>query len=651
MRRILFLLDIIICTCSYAGLYYFKTGTFIPQGEYISLFCVYILLWLFFSVYYKMRKRWFDFTFRDFFISLLFTSAYTLFFLTLIVSLTDMSIVSRLFLIGIVVAPFLIELPGIILIRRFLSINRTVLKDEKESAIEPHKAAFRLRWLIGGLIIFTFSFIMINILIHGSFEYGPLCERVMLVLLTAWIISVGLTGKYKFIPTQNLYYQIAPFIKSGLIMLIMTASIYYFFRLEFLPRLELFGTILFYIILETVVFIFLSMGKSRDPGAIFKDNVLNHGNGNIFGQEPLSVSSLTDSTSEFVTNIQSLFKRVSVKESGRIIQFLLNNIDSNYVKDSVTLLSTISLDNINVLKGQSQNLLINLHKLNDMRRLNEYLIACHSKIMPEGMLVGGFVPLERTRYKLRSKMPKFIFLSVYPIHFMFYRVFPKLPKIRHLYFVLTNGMNRVISKAEVFGRLNYSGYKITAENMIGNTLYFIAQKINTVSTEEFPSYSPIVKLKRVGLDGKIITIHKFRTMHPYSEFIQKDIFENHSLNPYGKFKYDFRITSWGRLLRKLWIDELPQLYNWIRGDVTLVGVRALSEHYFSLYPKDLQELRTQLKPGLVPPYYADMPKNFDEIIESERKYLDKKKAKPFSTDFIYFFEALMNIVFRGARSS
>jgi lipopolysaccharide/colanic/teichoic acid biosynthesis glycosyltransferase len=140
-------------------------------------------------------------------------------------------------------------------------------------------------------------------------------------------------------------------------------------------------------------------------------------------------------------------------------------------------------------------------------------------------------------------------------------------------------------------------------------------------------------------------------MHPYSEFIQKDLFENHSLNPYGKFKYDFRITNWGRVLRKLWIDELPQLYNWIRGDVTLVGVRALSEHYFSLYPKDLQELRTQFKPGLVPPYYADMPKSFDEIIESERKYLDKKKAKPFSTDFIYFFEALMNIVFRGARSS
>ena len=91
-------------------------------------------------------------------------------------------------------------------------------------------------------------------------------------------------------------------------------------------------------------------------------------------------------------------------------------------------------------------------------------------------------------------------------------------------------MNRVISKAEVFGRLNFSGYKVVAEKMIGSTLYFVAQKLNTVATEEAPSYSPIVKLKRVGFNCKIITVYKFRTMHPYSEFIQKDLFENHSLN-------------------------------------------------------------------------------------------------------------------------
>jgi len=45
-----------------------------------------------------------------------------------------------------------------------------------------------------------------------------------------------------------------------------------------------------------------------------------------------------------------------------------------------------------------------------------------------------------------------------------------------------------------------------------------------------------------------------------------------------------------------------------------------------------------------------MPKGFDEIIESERRYLQLKQEKPYSTDFIYFWKAFVNIVFKGARS-
>ncbi len=77
---------------------------------------------------------------------------------------------------------------------------------------------------------------------------------------------------------------------------------------------------------------------------------------------------------------------------------------------------------------------------------------------------------------------------------------------------------------------------------------------------------------------------------------------------------------------------------------------ALSEHYFSLYPEDMQQLRIQFKPGLVPPYYADMPKTFDEIIDSERQYLLAKEKHPFSTDVRYFFKAWYNILIKRARS-
>jgi lipopolysaccharide/colanic/teichoic acid biosynthesis glycosyltransferase len=139
-------------------------------------------------------------------------------------------------------------------------------------------------------------------------------------------------------------------------------------------------------------------------------------------------------------------------------------------------------------------------------------------------------------------------------------------------------------------------------------------------------------------------------MYPYSEFIQKEVFEENSLDNSGKIRNDFRVTIWGRFLRKYFLDEIPQIYNWLRGDINLVGVRAISKHYYNLYPKELQQMRINFKPGLIPPYYADLPKSFDEIVESELRYLQKKKEKPILTNLLYLGKAFMNIFFSGARS-
>ena len=88
----------------------------------------------------------------------------------------------------------------------------------------------------------------------------------------------------------------------------------------------------------------------------------------------------------------------------------------------------------------------------------------------------------------------------------------------------------------------------------------------------------------------------------------------------------------------------------MQGTLNIVGVRALSEHYYSLYPHDLKNLRIKFKPGLIPPYYADLPDSFEEVVESERLYLEKKQKRIFITDIQYFFRAIYNIIFKGARS-
>ena len=104
-------------------------------------------------------------------------------------------------------------------------------------------------------------------------------------------------------------------------------------------------------------------------------------------------------------------------------------------------------------------------------------------------------------------------------------------------------------------------------------------------------------------------------------------------------------------MRKYWMDELPMLLNWIKGDMKLVGVRPISQHYYSLYSKELQEQRTRHKPGLLPPFYADMPKTLDEIQDSEIRYLTMCEQRgTLVTDFIYFWKIVGTIVLKRARS-
>jgi lipopolysaccharide/colanic/teichoic acid biosynthesis glycosyltransferase len=183
-----------------------------------------------------------------------------------------------------------------------------------------------------------------------------------------------------------------------------------------------------------------------------------------------------------------------------------------------------------------------------------------------------------------------------------------------------------------------------------NRLYFVAKKVDNPAFDKDPTYGPLIKLRRVGKDGKIFKVYKLRTMYPYAEYLQDYVYKHNELDEGGKFKDDFRVSPLGRLLRKFWIDEFPMFWNLIKGDMKLIGVRPLSKHYFSLYTPEVQEMRTRVKPGLVPPFYADMPKTLDDIILSEKKYLELYAQNPLKTDISYFFKIFTNIFFRGARS-
>ncbi|MCF8378864.1 MAG: sugar transferase [Bacteroidales bacterium] len=294
--------------------------------------------------------------------------------------------------------------------------------------------------------------------------------------------------------------------------------------------------------------------------------------------------------------------------------------------------------------------IINLKRTNDLQYINKFFESINRKIPLGGYYTGCVEPKNQRKERILRKYPPVMNWIMYSFDFIIKRVFPKFILTKKIYFILTRGNNRVITRAETLGRLYSCGFEVVEERDIDNYFYFVVKKIGEPVYDMNPSYGPFVKLKRIGKDGKLIKVYKLRTMHPYSEYLQDYIYKMHQLQSGGKFKNDFRISTIGKFFRIFWLDELPMTLNLLKGNLKLVGVRPISKHYFDLYSAELQQKRIKNKPGLVPPFYADLPKTLEEIQASELRYLDEYDKKPFRTDWKYFWRAIWNILFKKARS-
>lgn len=315
-------------------------------------------------------------------------------------------------------------------------------------------------------------------------------------------------------------------------------------------------------------------------------------------------------------------------------------------------------------KGESTGNLMNWHKLDSsvvnivkqplhqISHLNTLLNKTN-----EGMGDGDYLLCHTRIAVLKRQMimkscPWGINYIVFTLHFLWHRVMPKLRLTKRLYFAVTKGKRRTFNRVEILGRLYRAGFEVVNEEHKQGYLYVLARKVKAPLWDDKPSGGLLIKLQRVGKDGKMIGVYKFRTMYSYSEYLQPYIYEHNHLQQGGKFSHDYRVTPWGRWMRKLWIDELPMFINLLKGDIKLVGVRPLSRHYFSLYTKEMQELRTKVKPGLLPPFYYDKetPKTIEEVQASERRYVEAYLQHPILTDIRYFFGTIGNIIFRGKTS-
>ncbi|QJA09405.1 sugar transferase [Romboutsia sp. CE17] len=132
--------------------------------------------------------------------------------------------------------------------------------------------------------------------------------------------------------------------------------------------------------------------------------------------------------------------------------------------------------------------------------------------------------------------------------------------------------------------------------------------------------------ERNGLNGKIFNMYKFRSMvHNAEELLEQLQEQNEQTGPVFKIKNDPRITKIGRFIRKTSIDELPQLINILKGDMSIVGPRPPIPREVDQYT-DYQMQRLLVKPGLTC-YWQVGGRNeigFDEWVELDIKYIEER---------------------------
>jgi exopolysaccharide biosynthesis polyprenyl glycosylphosphotransferase len=134
----------------------------------------------------------------------------------------------------------------------------------------------------------------------------------------------------------------------------------------------------------------------------------------------------------------------------------------------------------------------------------------------------------------------------------------------------------------------------------------------------------LFRQRRAGQEGRPFTMLKFRTMVVDAEQRLPELIDLASLDqPAFKIRDDPRVTRVGRLLRRTSLDELPQLINVLRGDMSLVGPRPEEEAIVALYD-ERQRSRLAVKPGVTGPMqvYGRSDLTFEERLAMERDYLD-----------------------------
>ena len=643
-----FLFDGFLLICSFLIAYFIKRGHLNIEDNFKNFLPLLFLVWFFSTLF---SKKFMDVEKQSYFELLkpfLYPILVLIAILTLIMYLFGWYHLSRFIVYGSIGVFLILEIA-------FLSCLFILFKKKKEKKDENRFS------IIFFLIEFAFiisTFIFLYLYRKGTIKLTENYQILLMGIFFTWLLVSLLNHKFTIVKRENYLKTIFPFLRSEVIIISVISFFIFFFKFAMYSRLIILGSLGLFSLLEiTVVSIYYVYTKPKisdediidsfHPGLIEEDKqeVIKEDK-----EKQITIYDFPEFTLKTVS-IKEKLENVYLKKFQSVYKLIEKTINLDNIDIlEAEVINTRTPYNIEILDDKSLSFLINLHKLNDFRRINKYFIETNKKLKPGGVFISRFESIEQRRKRIYLKYPYVFARFFYPFDFIYKRLLPKLPFFKNIYFIISGGNNRILSMAECLGRLYFCGFELIDLQEIDNFFYFITKRVQNPSQDKTPSYGPLFRQKRVGKDANTFYAYKLRTMHPYSEYVHNYVYEKSKLNKRGKIAGDFRITSWGRIFRKYYMDELPGLINLLKREVKLIGTRPLSETFFSIYPEDLKKSRIKYKPGLIPPYYADLPSSIEEVWESEREYLGKYEKNPAKTDFIYFIKSLNNILFHHAKS-
>lgn len=188
------------------------------------------------------------------------------------------------------------------------------------------------------------------------------------------------------------------------------------------------------------------------------------------------------------------------------------------------------------------------------------------------------------------------------------------------YAVVTFARNIISTRGLIMKRLLDIAGALVGMVILGIATIFVAPAI------KLESPGPVFfGQTRIGKNGRRFTFYKFRSMYQDAEQRKKDLMEKNEVHGLMfKMENDPRITKVGKFIRKTSIDELPQFWNILKGDMSLVGTRPPTVDEFERYEAK-HKCRLSMTPGLTGLWQvsgrSDI-KDFDEVVQLDMQYID-----------------------------